>query len=439
MQPFNNLARFAKDFDWRAIPFLPNSLSEHPDNYLIKVISEYDLVIIQRCYLAHVVNRVHAACQFLGKPLVFETDDDYLNLEPHNPCYWGMVPFSVSTNYKEQQASGDPDRIMKAYQEMEQSRVDGLNDYKKLISKMDGVIVSTEELKRTLYPYNKNIVVMQNNIEQVYPHKDYIQEESCRYLDDDGQMKVSIPSMFGMHSVPSWCHFGDEKFKQVRQTPRVGYTGTPSHRGRDFDTIQKPFFNVLNEFKNDTWTVYIGDPYFFLKQKYQHRSEQEVNQYLGMMQAGRYSELPPSKYGTRAHYIPASEYNLYSYNIRNLDISVAPLQVNMFNMSKSDIKAVEAAAWGTAPLLPNYITYNRNFIDNETCLMYNNEEEFKDQLTRLIKDHKLRKKIGDNALDYVRNNRLERLHCEMRYTWLEKQVKESYPLKIHHPNKVGIS
>ncbi len=58
------------------------------------------------------------------------------------------------------------------------------------------------------------------------------------------------------------------------------------------------------------------------------------------------------------------------FNIRNIDIGIAPLAPTIFNMSKSDIKAVEYGSWGIPSLLPRYVTYSRNFVEEENCLMY---------------------------------------------------------------------
>jgi glycosyltransferase involved in cell wall biosynthesis len=84
-------------------------------------------------------------------------------------------------------------------------------------------------------------------------------------------------------------------------------------------------------------------------------------------------------------------------------------------MSKSSIKAVEYGMWGIPSVLPNYVTYTRNFTNEQNCLTYNNSREFEEQLSRLIDDHDLRETMGQNARDYVRDNRLEHLHAEKRF------------------------
>ena len=142
----------------------------------------------------------------------------------------------------------------------------------------------------------------------------------------------------------------------------------------------------------------------------------------------KYKKVPD-----RNIYIPQYEYSLYMYNYRNLDVAIAPLYPNIFNMSKSDIKAVEAASWGIPCVLPNYVTYNRNFVHGETCFLYDNGKEFYEYIELLLGDPKLRSDMGQKALQYVTENRLERLHAKERYEAYKSVIDKSYRLNIFHP------
>jgi len=368
--------------------------------------ADFDLIILQRCFMYDLFSRIRKACNFLGKPLIFETDDDYLNLPTHNPCYLALAARELLAKYQEFIEAKKFDEAKMLYPLLEQSRLKGLEQYRNIIRESDGIVVSTEELKRSLTPYNKNIIVLQNNVDRVFYGKDYDSEDQHKYQDANGDWKIKVPTYQNLFTIPSWCII-DPKYKVVKKIPRIGYSCTTSHRGQDFDTIKKKFFKTIDKYHQDTWSVFLGDDYFYNQQE---------------------------KKG-RKHFIWPTEYDLYVFNLRNIDVGMAPLETNIFNMSKSDIKAVEHAMWGTPCVLPNMITYTRNFVNEETALFYDNEEEFGEQLERLIKDEKLRRKLGDNAREYVRENRLESLHSEKRFNFYQSMVQSSYNLKVFMPHK----
>jgi glycosyltransferase involved in cell wall biosynthesis len=89
----------------------------------------------------------------------------------------------------------------------------------------------------------------------------------------------------------------------------------------------------------------------------------------------------------------------------DLDIAVIPLQDLEFNTFKSEIKFSEFAALRVPCLVKRMTPYKEVVKEGETGLMYETQEEFGEQLERLIKDEKLRKKISDNAYDWVRDER----------------------------------
>lgn len=409
--PFNNLTRIDPEFHYMALPFFPNNIGEF-DNFqtLINMVSNFDLIIVQRCYIYSLIYKLRQVCNFLGKKLVFETDDDYLNLPPHNPCYWGMIPDNLRVAYMDlcKQRKYNEAQVMLPI--MEEHRKRGLEEYKKLIGMMDGITVSTQELKNTLYPYNKNIVVFPNNVETIYYWRDHVLENNFHF-EEDGKLKVRVPETYKLVSIPDWVIFENKNIKMLKHIPRIGYSGTPSHQGGDFDTIKKGLNKIFNKHKENVWAIFLGDGYF-------------------------YNQLENRG---RKYFIDATPYEIYIQNYRNFDISMAPLEPNIFNMSKSDIKAVEAASWGIPCVLPNFITYNRSFKHKETTLFYNNEEEFCEYLEELITNKKLREELGNNAREYVRLNRLEALQSQARFDWYKNLIDSSVSFIQHKPNKEKVN
>lgn len=398
--------------------FLPSDPSMEQMDVLMGMIREFDIVIVQRCYLLPLVERIKTVCEFLGKPLVFEVDDDYASLEPHNPAYYALVEDqelfkkykAISDSAQAAIYQGDQEKSQELIDQakelvpaLEASRKIGLENYKKLLSIVDFVTVSTEELKRTIYPYNKNVFVFENNIDRVFPWNDGLPINMCM-KDVDGKQVIEIPNTLNLFQVPNH-HIKDDG--GIDPIVRVGYTGTESHRGDDFETIRSALDYFMETNKTGYFITFLGDPWFYqqLKDK------------------------------SRVFSLPGDGYDKYMYNVRNIDVMLCPLSPNIFNMSKSDIKLVEAGAWGNPGLAPRFITYSRNWIEEENCLMYGSPEEFVHQLERLVKDHSLRKRLGRAALEYVANFRLELHHSKKRFEFYMNCVKSKKPLVIHEMEK----
>lgn len=384
------MGALSEHIDVTTYPFLPSSPGVDYFSHLVQIFSGFDIVVVQRCYMYDVVRQVKDACEFVGIPMVFETDDDYLHLPPDNPAYLSMIPKAFMDSKP-------------SPEDLEKKRIECLLQYIEIISFSDLVTVSTEELKRTLNMYNKNIEVLQNNIEQVWEYRDHLPESA---FITDGRFQVAINH--GLYSLPDHCVVDNKAFA----VPRVGYSGTLTHRGNDFNTIKYYWEKFVAKHSKHAWFVYLGDKYFW----------------------DEHDQIAKSKNLPNRHFnIPQSQYDLYMLNYRNIDIGMAPLYNNVFNMSKSDIKAVEAAAWGIPCVLPNYVTYTRNFKHGENCLIYNNGKEFYDCLEALVTNAELRHKLGSAAFTYVRDNRIEKQHSARRLEIYKKVIDKSYRMHIFAP------
>jgi glycosyltransferase involved in cell wall biosynthesis len=117
-------------------------------------------------------------------------------------------------------------------------------------------------------------------------------------------------------------------------------------------------------------------------------------------------ELIPAHRYTFKSWCPYHEYKLRLAMIGH-DISLAPLQGNVFNNCRSAIKFYEASALKkpAATLAQNSGPYKDEIIDGETALLFNNPDEFVDKLSLLIEDTKKRKELASNAKDWVSENR----------------------------------
>lgn len=404
--PFRELKRFGVKADYFC--FLPSDPRMDQFNHILNMINNYDLVIIQRCYIYSIVHIVVRACEFLGIPCIFSTDDSYTDLIPSNPAYWAICDNQdLFRRFYEFSRAGQKEEADKLLPDLIASRARGLEGYKQILKEVDWVEVSTEELKRSVYPYNKNVAVFQNNIERVFPWRDSINLQSCIRPAGENRVEVNIPNVLGLYTIPS---YNQPAGGGIEYLPRIGYSSTPSHASEDWSTI-KDSLNRFHTNHNGNHLIVLFDD------------------------SNRPAFTPALENKDGVFTIFPCQYEKYLFNLRNFDIALCPLFPTIFNMSKSDIKLVEAGAWGTAGLAPRFITYSRNWVEEETCLMYSNQEEFYYQLERLVKDHALRNRIGQNAITYVKENRLEYQHSEKRYNFYKQVIESKKRLDFFKPNK----
>lgn len=104
----------------------------------------------------------------------------------------------------------------------------------------------------------------------------------------------------------------------------------------------------------------------------------------------------------------------------NLDIAIVPLMDTLFNKSKSCIKWYEYSALGVPCVVSNVLPYSAEIKHNETALAYNTEDEFVEQVSKLIDDSKLRYTIGENAREWVHKHRDIDIIC---YDYLDAYQK----------------
>lgn len=428
--PFTALERLG--VEWTFTPFIPD---EPATNYnpktklysLINLFRDYDIIMIQRTYVKPLVSLVVEACHVVGVPVIFETDDDYLSLIPNNPCYFALADqslFNKFNDFKEQAQNlanqgkmGEAnDLIAQANEMIPQlmlSRKQGEEDFKDILRMVDAVTVSTEELARTIRPYNKNVKVFENSVDRLFPVKHTISENDCVEMNEDGTFKkLNIPEKYYLTMLPRYgvLHRPDIP-PQILKTPRIGYSCSGSHFPEDWNTIVDPLNNVAEKYPH-CWWFFLGD-----------RS-------LGNLFA---STMNPKIRG-RVYTNLALPHDLYMLNLSNCDINLAPLASSIFNMSKSDIKAVEAGSVRSCPIVPDYITYTRHWKDNDNCLVYKDARDFEEKLSLLIEKPNVRIELAENAFNYVRNNRMSWMQAEARYEFYKSLM--NFPrLRSFKPNK----
>lgn len=91
--------------------------------------------------------------------------------------------------------------------------------------------------------------------------------------------------------------------------------------------------------------------------------------------------------------------NAYGVMYANMDIAIAPLALNNFNDSKSEIKVAEAGRYGVPIIASNVGCYNETIVNGETGYLIAPEagkKAWADVMAKVIKDKKLRETMGKN-------------------------------------------
>ena len=120
-----------------------------------------------------------------------------------------------------------------------------------------------------------------------------------------------------------------------------------------------------------------------------------------------------------------SPYDKYIETLRSADIALLPLKPTRFNNCKSDLKYIECAAQGVA-VLASPTVYGQTLRDGETGLLFHTPEEFEEKLNQLLDNANLRRKLVENAYNYVAENRMLAQHFRERHEWY-KQLRDNLP------------
>ena len=119
----------------------------------------------------------------------------------------------------------------------------------------------------------------------------------------------------------------------------------------------------------------------------------------------------PAQYD--AQFVP---YARYEDALKTSDIALLPLQDNIFNRAKSDLKFIECANSG-AVALASPVVYSDVIKDGENGFIFKNLKDFSNKLKMLIESPAKRREVAENAYNYVKHNRLMSQHYEERLNW----------------------
>jgi O-antigen biosynthesis protein len=169
-----------------------------------------------------------------------------------------------------------------------------------------------------------------------------------------------------------WDNLKDapKKGKKVR----IGWAASSAH-GEDLRFIEKVVLKLLYKYPNIEFSFFGGVPDFFI---------------------GKDKRIKTVRKWVNVYEYPQTLKNL------NLDIGIAPLLDNNFNRSKSNLRWLEYSALKIPTVASRVEDFKRTIKDRVTGCLATELDEWEKKLSELIEDEPLRKWLGHNAYNEVK-------------------------------------
>jgi len=292
------------------------------------------------------------------KPIVFDIDDDYFDVNPLNDFYGTMGTKEVYANGKPLWVEGknfDPYANRKR-----------VIDYEYCLSHATAVTVTTEKLAEETSKYNDRVMIIPNAIDFARFPKIEVKHDDLRLL----------------------------------------WSGGSSHYP-DLVTVKDDIERLMKDYP--TLNLYI----------------------YGQVFTGLFTNIDQS----RCHYQGWVNADGHGYRLATVgaDVAICPLAENEFNQKKSSIKYYETAALGIPTVAKDMLPYSAD-INGDNGLLY--KDDLYSQVKKLLDNPELRKKIGENGYQWVKENRnLENTSKDLA-DMLNSLVAESFGFFTHKAEEI---
>jgi len=120
---------------------------------------------------------------------------------------------------------------------------------------------------------------------------------------------------------------------------------------------------------------------------------------------------------------PTGDMSAYLGFLKKIDIGLAVATSDNFSSGRSDGKFIEYASCGVVAVCSDGPPYADSVNNGETGLLFGNEEEMQDILTRLVEDAELRKRIRGQAHQYIRANRTHDRAAADRFSFYAQLIE----------------
>ena len=139
-------------------------------------------------------------------------------------------------------------------------------------------------------------------------------------------------------------------------------------------------------------------------------------------------------------FLPLTDYATYLRVLQDAEISFMPLEDNLFNRAKSDLKFIEAGAARVCALASPTV-YDQSIRDGKTGMMFRDATELRANLLKMLAYPEVTRQLADNARAYVAENRMLAYQTEARLTWYRslwaRRDELTAALKVRAPELFG--
>lgn len=123
--------------------------------------------------------------------------------------------------------------------------------------------------------------------------------------------------------------------------------------------------------------------------------------------------------------------------IASIDINLAPLEKSIFNEAKSENKWVEAALCKVVTVASNFGAFKTCITDDVDGVLCDNEEEWYNKLTKVIKDKEYRQKIANNAHNEVMKSKVTTYTGLGLYNFIQDRLRKNIAFVMPSTNISG--
>lgn len=320
----------------------------------LELVKQYRIFIFFRCPITDEIEEFIALARQYNKNVLFDIDDLVIDKK-----YTSQIKYLKNMTANE----------LKLYDE-------GVERIQKLLKMCDAAITSTDKLAEELKKYVPEVFINRNVASQDMVA---LSESAVKYRDKVYQSKDRTNRY-----IKDFIKSSINERKKRKHVIRIGYfSGSITHND-DFEMLIPVLTSLMEKYSQIELHI-VGElsiPEEFLPFKDRIVSREFVH----------WKELPSL--------------------ISSVDINIAPLNDTIFNEAKSEIKWIEASLVKVPTIASNIGAFKKMIVNNETGLLCNSIEEWKEAFELLINNEKERKRIAENAYKFTIK------HCNTVYTGL---------------------
>ena len=133
--------------------------------------------------------------------------------------------------------------------------------------------------------------------------------------------------------------------------------------------------------------------------------------------------------------MPTLGIDKYTEVLATCDIALLPLNDTPFNRCKSDIKLIECASAQVA-IICSETVYATKPEHQELVVFASTQEEWKEAITKLVKDSQLRQTNVAKALAYVKASRMHSQQAPTRLAYYQSLIQNGATLEQQRQQRI---